>query len=115
MNKVNMALLILAIFSAMMLTGNALATGIDANISTTEAIASPVSTTDAIEISETANVVNITEDSNETTVIESIIKEEQKKSSPEFGLTDTVIVLITAVILIMAIAFIRKIQNKKGG
>ena len=64
----NKALLILAIFSITTLTGNALATDIDANISTNETIANPVSTADTIEISETANVVNITENSSETTV-----------------------------------------------
>jgi len=67
----------------------------DGNVSTDETIANPVSTVDAIEISETANVINITENSNETTVIETIIKEDQKKSSPAFGLTETVTALIS--------------------
>jgi hypothetical protein len=107
MNKMNMALLILAIFSMTTLTGHALASDIDENISTNETIANPVSTTEAIEISETANVINITEDSNETTVIESIIKEDQKKSSPGFGLTDTVTALIILIILSTVVVNIR--------
>jgi hypothetical protein len=102
-----MALLILVIFSTTTLTGYGLATDIDVNISTNETITTLVSTTDVIEISETANVINITENSNETTVIESIIKEEQKKSSPGFGLTDIVITLITLAILITAIVYMR--------
>ena len=106
----NTALLILAIFSITTLTGNALATDIDANISTNETIANPVNTTDTIEIGETANVVNITENSSETSVIESIIKEEQKQSSPGFGLTDTVTALIAVVILITVIVYIRSNQ-----
>ncbi len=96
----NIALLILAISSITALTGNALATGIDANISANETIANPVNTIDTIEISEAAKVVNITENSSETTVIESIIKEEEKKSSPGFGLTATVTALIALIILI---------------
>jgi hypothetical protein len=101
----NMALLILAIFSMTTLTGHA--SDIDENISTNETITNPVSTTEAIEISETANVINITEDSNETTVIESIIKEDQKKSSPGFGLTDTVTALIILIILSTVVVNIR--------
>ncbi len=103
----NKALLILAIFSMTTLTGHALASGLDANISANKTIANPVSTTDAIEISETANVINITENSNETTIIESIIKEDQKKSSPGFGFTDTVAALITLIILTTVIVNIR--------
>ena len=97
----NMALLILAMFSITTLTAHAQASEMDANISTNETIANPVSTPDAIEISETAKVINITENSNETAVIESIIKEDQKKSSPGFGLTDTVTALITVVITVI--------------
>ena len=99
MNKMNKVLLILAIFSMTTLTGHALASGMDGNTSTNKTIANPMSTTDAIEISETANVINITENSNETTIIETIIKEDQKKSSPGFALTDTVTALITLIIL----------------
>lgn len=106
MNKMNMALLILAILSTTTINAYALSVDIDTNISTNETIANPVSTTDTIEINETANVVNITENSNETTVIESIIKEEQKKS-PGFGLTDSVISLITVIILMMGVVYIR--------
>lgn len=107
MNKMNMALLILAILSITTLTGHALASDMDANISTNETIPNPVNTIDVIEISETANVINITENSNETIVIESIIKDEQKKSSPGFGLAEIMITLITAVILITIIVTIR--------
>ena len=107
MKKKNMALLILAIFS-MTTSGQALASDTDGNFSINETIANPVGTEDAIEISETANVVNITENSNETTVIESIIKEDQKKSSPGFGLTGTLTSLISLVILTTVIIKIRK-------
>lgn len=89
------------------LTGHALASDMDGNTSTNETIANPVSTTDAIEISETANVINITENSNETTIIETIIKEDQKKSSPGFGLTDIVTALITLIILSTVVVNIR--------
>ncbi len=109
MNKMNMKLSILAILAILSITtlnAYALAVNIDTNISTNETIANPVSTTDTIEINETANFINITENSNETTVIESIIKEEQKKS-PGFGLTDSVISLITVIILMMGIVYIR--------
>lgn len=106
MNKMKMLLLILAILSTTTLNAYALAFDIDTNISTNETIANPVSTTDTIEINETANFINITENSNETTVIESIIKEEQKKS-PGFGLIDSVISLITVIILMMGIVYIR--------
>ena len=108
MKKMNMALLILAIFSMTTLTVHALASDMDGNFSSNETIANPVGTEDAIEISETANVVNITENSNETTVIESIIKEDQKKSSPGFGLTGTLTSLISLVILTTVIVNIRK-------
>jgi hypothetical protein len=101
MNKINIALLILAIFSITTLTAHAQASHMDANISTNETIANPANTTDVIEISETANVINITENSNETIVIESIIKEDQIKSSPGFGLTDTAMALITVVITVI--------------
>jgi hypothetical protein len=103
----NKMLLILAIFSMTTLTGYALASDLDANISTNKTIANPVNTTDAIEISETANVINITENSNETTIIESIIKEDQKKSSPGFALTDTLTALITLIILSTVVVNIR--------
>jgi hypothetical protein len=109
MNKINKALLILAIFSTTALTGYALPSDMDANISANKTIANPVNTADAIEISETANVINITENSNETTIIESIIKEDQKKSSPGFGLADTA--LITLIILTTVIVNIR--NNRK--
>lgn len=107
MKKMNMALLILAIFSMTTLTVHALASDIDGNFSTNETISNPVGTADVIEISETANVINITENSNETIVIESIIKEDQKKSSPGFGLTETVTALISLIILTTVIANIR--------
>src|SRR5660397_151247 len=49
------------------LNAYALAFDIDTNISTNETIDNPVSTTDTIEINESANFINITENSNETT------------------------------------------------
>src|SRR5659263_636833 len=101
-----MLLLILAILSTTTLNAYALAFDIDTNISTNETIDNPVSTTDTIEINETANFSNITENSNETTVIESIIKEEQKKSAG-FGLIDSVISLITVMIFMMGTLYIR--------
>jgi hypothetical protein len=109
MNKMNMKLSIIAILAILSITtlnAYALAVDIDTNISTNKTIANPVSTIDTIEINETANFINITENSNETAVIESIIKEEQKKS-PGFGLTDSVISLITVIILMMGIVYIR--------
>lgn len=105
MNKTNILLLILAIFLTATLTGYALAADGDVNISTNETIANPVSTPiDTIVINEDANVINITENSNETTIAETIIKEEQKKSSPGFGIADTIISLIAVVAIVFVIA-----------
>lgn len=102
-HKISIILLILVILS-ITLTGYALAADKDANNSTNETIANPVNTpADVIEINETANVINITENSNETTVAETIIKEEQKKAASGFSLTDAVISLITAIIIITVI------------
>ena len=103
----NLMLLVLAILLLTTFSGYALASDINTNISTNETAANSVSTTDTIEINESANLINITENSNEATVIESMIKEDQKKSSPGFGLTDTVISLITVIILVMTIVHIR--------
>lgn len=102
MNKINMLILILVMLSTMTLTGYAQINESGANISTNETIADRESTAaDTIAINEDINVINITKNSNETTVTETIIKEEQTKSSPGFSLTDTVISLITGIILIM--------------
>jgi hypothetical protein len=113
MNKMNIALLIVAIFSITTVPGYALATGSGVNISTDETIANSRAANDTIVVNENANVINITENSNETTVLESIIKQEQKKSSSGFGSTDTVISLITVIILIMAIVPFRKNRADK--
>ena len=105
MSKTNTLLLILAILSTTTLTGYALAADKDANISTNETIANQVSTpVDTIVINENAKVINITENSNEITVAETIIKEEQKKSSPGFGMADTIISLIAVVAIVFVIA-----------
>jgi hypothetical protein len=113
--KTNMLLLTLAILSTSAtaltaLSGYALAADNDINISTNTIypVDTPVNT---IAINESINVVNITNNSNETTVAETIIKEENKKSSPGFLLTDTVISLITAIILIISMVYIR--NNKE--
>ncbi len=79
------------------------------NISINETISDQVITSaDTIAINENVSVINITKNSNETTVAETIIKEEQKKSSPGFSLNDTVISLISAIILIMTKVSLRK-------
>lgn len=102
MNKTNRLILILAMLSTTTLTGYALTADKDVNIPTNETITDQMSTAvDTIAINENVNVINITKNSNETTVAETILKEEQKKTSPGFSLTDTVISLISAVILIM--------------
>jgi len=102
MNKRNNLILILVISSTM--TGCALAADKDINISPNETIAQQVITPgDTIALDENVEVINITENSNETSVVETIIKEEQEKSSPGFSLNDTVISLIIATILIMVI------------
>lgn len=100
MKKSNMLILILVMLSATTLTGYALAAESGTNISPNETIAT-ITPADAIAVNEDVNVINITRDSNETTVDETIIKEEQMKSSPGFSLTDTVMSLITGIILIM--------------
>lgn len=103
MNKMIKMLLILTIFSITTVPGYALATDTEANISRNDTIVNSQSTDDTILVNENARVINITENSNETTVIESIIKQEQKKTASGFGLTEIVISLITVIILIMAI------------
>lgn len=101
MNKTNMLILILVMLSTTTLTGYALAEDKDMNIPTNETTADKVSTAaDTIAINENVNAINITKNSNETTVAEMILKGEQKKSSPGFSLTDLVMSLISAVILI---------------
>jgi hypothetical protein len=107
MNKMTIMILILAILTTMTLTEYALAAESSANISTNEtvAVSTPVGTN---VINDKAKIINITEDSNETTVVETIIEEEQKKSSSGFSLIDTVISLITVIILIMAMLYIKK-------
>jgi hypothetical protein len=112
MNKMNMTLLILAIFSTTTVTGYALTTDTGSKISTNDTIVNSESTNDTIVVNENARVINITENSNETTVMESIIKQEQKKSTPGFGLEDTLISLITVMFLIMAIDPFKKQVNR---
>jgi hypothetical protein len=93
------------------LTGYALAADNDTNISTNTIypVDTPVDTApDTIAINESINVINITNNSNETTVAETIIKEESKKSSPGFLLTDTMISLITVIILVISKVYIKK-------
>lgn len=107
MNQTNTLILILVILSQA-LTGYALAADKDVNISTNETIADQVSTVDTIAINDNVNIINITKNSNETIVAETILKEEQTKSSPGFSLADTAISLITAAILIMAMICARK-------
>lgn len=99
MNKINTLILILVMLSTMTLTGYAQANESGANISTNETTAG-ITPADIIAINENASVINITKNSNETTVAETMIKDGQTKSSPGFSLTDTVISLITAIILI---------------
>jgi hypothetical protein len=103
MNKMNTTLLILAIFSITTLSGSALPIDKGANFSTNETMANSVNTDDTFVVNENVNVINITENSNETTVVESIIQQDQMKSSPGFALTDTMISLIMVLILIMKI------------
>lgn len=99
--------LILVIITTTTFSGYALAAESGTNISTNETIA--VSTqVETNDINNNANIINITENSNETTVVETIIKEEQKKSSPGFSLSDTLISLITAIILIITIVNIKR-------
>jgi len=94
--------LILVTLLTTTLTGYALAADKDVNIPTNDTITDQMGTAvDTIAINENVTVINITENSNETTVAETILKEEQKKSSPGFSLTDMVVSLISAVFLIM--------------
>ncbi len=108
--KTNMVVLVSVMLSTMVLTGYALAADRGSNNSTNVTIATmtPVDTiavnedvADTIAVNEDVNVINITKNSNETTVTETIIKDEQKKSSPGFSLFDSLISLIPALILIM--------------
>ncbi len=105
MNKTNLLMLIIVILSATTLTVYALAE--DVNISKNETTAA-----DAITINETANIINVTKNSNETNLADMLITEEQKKSSPGFSLTDTVIALITSIILI-TVYKIGRFKNEK--
>ncbi len=107
-NKLLLALAILSILSTT-LTGYALAAGNDTNTSINRTTVDPVVTPlDTIVINENTKVINITENSNETIVAETIIKEEQTKSSQGFWLTATVISLIAAIFIIMVIVYIKK-------
>jgi hypothetical protein len=103
MNKRSMLILISVMLSTILLIVYAQAAGSGANISTNETLSDQVTTTpaDTIAINENISIINITKNSNETTVSETIIKEAQTKSSPGFSLTDTVISLISVIILIM--------------
>ena len=98
MYKTNMLILILVMLSIAVPTGYAQEANNGEN--------------DTIVINESVNVVNITENSNETEILETSIKEEQKNSSPGFSLVDSMISLIIAILLIMSIIYIRKNTNK---
>lgn len=52
---------------------------------------------DTISVSDNVNVVNITEDTNETDLLEKSVEEEQTKQSPGFELTTILIGLILIV------------------
>lgn len=93
----------------MISTGYALAANNDTNNSINITTVDPETTEqETIVIPENAEVINITENSNETDVAETILKEEQKKSSPGFWLTDAVISLICAIFIIMSMAYMKK-------
>ncbi len=94
MNKTNMLIVILLMLSAS--AGNVLAAEPGGNISANETIAPAVA--DTITVNESVNVINITKNSNETTIDETAT---QKMSSPGFSLIDMVISLIIAMVLIM--------------
>ena len=95
MYNTNILILILVMLPIATPTGFALAVNQDANA-------------DTIEINESVNIINITENSNETTVLETSIREEQNKASPGFPIIDSVISLIIAVLIIVSITCIRK-------
>lgn len=95
MSKKNMLILITVILFTVTSAEYALAVEQDANV-------------DTIEINESVNVINITENSNETTVLETSIREEQNNASPGFSLPDSMISLIIAALLIVSITYIRK-------
>ncbi len=99
MNKTNKVILISMMLSTMALIGSALAADRSADNSTNVTIT--MTPADTIAVNEDVNVINITKNSNETTVTETIIKDDQKKSSPGFSLFDSLISLFSAIILIM--------------
>lgn len=110
MKRTTILLLILAIMSTMVFNGHAFAADENANVSIGETIDDPAATPeDIIVINQDAKIVNITENSNETTVIDTVIGEEEKKYSPGFSLTDNMLSLIAAIIvIIMSMVAIRK-------
>lgn len=108
MKIMNMPLLILMVFSAATFNGHALAMNLDDNTSSIEVTSDPFDTQiDTFEVDENANVVNITENSNESILVEKII-EEQKKPSTVFSLDGSMVSPLIAIILFISIVYIRR-------
>lgn len=112
----NMLKLIILLF--FILIGNALAAENGTNTSKIEKAAdSVVIKKDTIKINENATIIKITKNSTEAAVEESIIKEEQNKSSEGFSLNENSISSIIKIVIIMSIvgiAFINVSKYKKG-
>lgn len=110
MSKINLLLLILVAFSTTTLNGYALTEDNSANGTIVDTAAEPSET---ITVNENTTVINITENSNETNVVETVINDEQKKSTPGFLFTDTVMSLFISIIVTMSIFYNRKTGKLK--
>lgn len=100
------------------LIGNALAAENGSNTSQIETAADTlVIPEDTIEINENATIINITENSTEAKVEESLINEEQNTTTQGFSLNGNSISTIIKIVLIMSIvgiAIINVYDYKKG-
>jgi len=109
MKKITMPILILAIFSAFTLAGFAMAADMDSNVSTE----SLTSENETIQINETANVINIMENSNETALVEMMIGEEQRKSAIRFSFVDMISPSIVIILVVISFVYIRRSVKQK--